>query len=153
MLDESTTTRRPSPLRAQSRRVVGIVALAGLSLGFASACGSDESSEDAFCDAGDSLQSNIETIGDIDIVSGGTDAVTERFEAIESDLTQLQDSGSDVASDEISALDSALDDLGSALEGLSGGVSVEDAQQLATSVSAVVSAASNVIERLSTTCS
>jgi hypothetical protein len=153
MLDESTPTRHPSSLRAQSRRVVGIVALAGLSLGFASACGSDESSEDAFCDAGDSLQSNIETIGDIDIVAGGTDAVTERFEAIESDLTQLQDSGSDVASDEISALDSALDDLGSALKGLSGGVSVEDAQQLATSVSAVVSAAGNVIERLSTTCS
>jgi len=43
--------------------------------------------------------------------------------------------------------------LGSALAGLSGGVSVEDAQQLATSVTAVVNAAGDVIERLSTTCS
>ncbi len=149
---ERETAKHPSPRRAQSRRVVGIVALAGLSLGFASACGSDESSDDAFCDAGDSLQSNIETIGDIDIVAGGTDAVTERFEAIESDLTQLQDSGSDVAADEISALDSAVDDLGSALKDLAGGVSVDDAQQLGTSVSAVVSAAGDVLERLSTTC-
>ncbi|MBT4985044.1 MAG: hypothetical protein HOJ85_02500 [Ilumatobacter sp.] len=99
------------------------------------------------------MRSNIETIGDIDIIAGGTDAVSERFEAIESDLKQLQDSGSDVASDEISALDSAVSDLGSALGGLSGGVSVEDAQQLATSVTAVVNAAGDVIERLSTTCS
>ncbi len=98
------------------------------------------------------LAVDIETIGDIDIVAGGTDAVTERFEAIESDLTQLQDSGSDVAADEISALDSAVDDLGSALKDLAGGVSVDDAQQLGTSVSAVVSAAGDVLERLSTTC-
>jgi hypothetical protein len=145
--------KHSSPLRVQSRRVVGIVALAGLSLGFASACGSDESAEDAFCDAGDSLRSNIETIGDIDILAGGTDAVSERFEAIESDLAQLEDSGSDVAADEISALDSAVNELGSALEALGGGVSVEDAQQLGTSITAVVSAAGDVLERLSTTCS
>ena len=146
-------SHRPGSFQARSRRVVSAVALAGLSLGFASACGSDDSSADAFCDAGDSLRSNIETIGDIDIIAGGTDAVSERFEAIESDLKQLQDSGSDVASDEISALDSAVSDLGSALGGLSGGVSVEDAEQLVSSITAVLTSGDAVIEQLSTTCS
>jgi hypothetical protein len=138
------------------RRVVGVVVLAGLSLGFASGCGSDESTEsaeDLFCDAGDSLRTNIETVADIDVVAGGTDAISERFTAIESDLQQLQDSGSDVAADEISALDSAVDDLGSALEALGDDISVANAQQLATSVAEVVSAAGDALEQLSTTCS
>ncbi len=85
------------------RQRIGLAAVAALSIGTLAACGSDsESSEDTFCDAGDSLRSNIEGIADIDIVSGGTDAVTEQFDAIESDVEQLRDSGSDVAADEIS---------------------------------------------------
>jgi hypothetical protein len=137
------------------RRAVGVVVLAGLSLGFASGCGSDESAEsaeDVFCDAGDSLRTNIETIVDIDVLAGGTDAISERFTAIESDLQQLQDSGSDVAADAISALDVAVDDLGSAVEALGEDISVANAQQIATSVTDVVSAASDVLEQLSTTC-
>ncbi len=86
-------------------------------------------------------------------IAGGADAVTERFEAIESDLTLLKDSGSDVASDEIAALESAVSDLGSALAGLSGGVSVEDAEQLVSSITAVLTSADAVIGQLSTTCS
>ena len=153
MLNEAPQTAGPTSFQVRSRRVVSVVALAGLSLGFASACGSDDSSEDAFCDAGDSLRSNIETIGDIDIVAGGADAFTERFEAIESDLTLLKDSGSDVASDEIATLETAVSDLGTALAGLSGGVSVEDAEQLVSSITAVSTSVDAVIERLSTTCS
>lgn len=153
MLDEAPQTAGPTSFQVRLRRVVSVVALSGLSLGFASACGSDDSSADAFCDAGDRLRSNIETIGDIDIVAGGADAVTERFEAIQSDLTLLKDSGSDVASDEIAALESAVSDLGSALAGLSGGVSVEDAEQLVSSITAVLTSADAVIEQLSTTCS
>jgi len=65
----------------------------------------------------------------------------------------LKDSGSDVASDEIAALESAVSDLGSALAGLSGGVSVEDAEQLVSSITAVSTSADAVIEQLSTTCS
>ena len=54
--------------------VVGVPAavVAALSLGTLSACGSDgESPEDAFCDAAVSLQTNIEGIADVDIISGG----------------------------------------------------------------------------------
>ncbi len=137
------------------RRAVGVVVLASLSLGFASSCGSDEaaeSSEDVFCAAGDSLRTNIETVADIDIISGGTDAISERFTAIESDLEKLQDSGSDVAADEVSALDVAVDDLGSALEALGDDISAANAAQMGESITNVVNAAGDVLERLSTTC-
>jgi len=122
-------------------------------VGFAVSCGSDgESPEDAFCDSGDSLQANIEGIAAIDIVAEGTDAVSEQFAAIESDVQDLVDSGSDVADDELSALESAVDELGSVLDTLGGDLSVEAAQGAVDSVTNVVTAADDVVERLSTTC-
>jgi hypothetical protein len=138
----------------RGRRWSGVAVVAALSLATLSACGSDsESSEDAFCAAGDSLRSNIEGIVDIDIVSGGTDAVTAQVEAIQSDIDQLSDSGSDVAADEISTLETAVDEVDAALDGLGGDISVENAQAVALSVGAVVTAAGAVYERLDTTCS
>lgn len=138
----------------RGRRWSGVAVVAALSLATLSACGSDsESSEDAFCDAGDSLQSNVEGIADIDIVSGGTDAVTDQVEAIQSDIDQLSDSGSDVAADEISALETAVDEVAAALDGLGDDISIENAQAIAASVTAVVSAAGAVYERLDTVCS
>ena len=138
----------------RGRRWSGVAVVAALSLATLSACGSDsEPSEDAFCDAGDSLRSNIEGIADIDIVSGGTDAVTDQVEAIQSDVDQLRDSGSDVAADEISALETAVDEVAAALDGLGDDISIENAQAVAASVTAVVSAAGAVYERLDTACS
>lgn len=143
--------------RITSRRRIrwGSVAVAAaLSFATLSACGSDsESSEDAFCEAGDSLRSNIEGIADIDIVSGGTDAVTDQIAAIQADVDALRDSGSDVAADEISALETAVDEVAAALDGLGGEISVENAQAVASSVGAVVTAAGAVYERLDTACS
>lgn len=135
------------------RRIAGILALAALALGFVSGCGSDESAEDAFCNAGDSLQANIEGITEIDVIADGTSAISDQFDAIESDVETLKDSGSEVAADEISALDSAVDELESALSDLGDSISVEAAQALGTSVASVVAAAESVLTKVTTTCS
>jgi len=127
-----------------------------MAVGSVSACGSDgdgQSSEDAFCAAGDSLRSNISGIADIDIVSGGTDAITDPLSAIQSDVDELRDSGSDVAADEISALETAVDELDSALGDLGDDVPVAAAQAVGNSVGSVLTAAGNVLERLNSTCS
>jgi len=138
----------------RGRRWSGVVVVAALSLATLSACGSDsESSEDAFCDAGDSLRANVEGIADIDIVSGGTDAVTDQLAAIQADVDALVDSGSDVAADEIAALETAVDEVGAALDGLGDDISIEAAQTLATSVGAVVTAAGAVYGPLEAACS
>ena len=153
-LSSPEPTANPGGARRGRRWSGGLAVVAALSLATLSACGSDsESSEDAFCDAGDSLRSNIEGIADIDIVSGGTDAVTEQIEAIQSDVDQLSKSGQEVAADEISTLETTVDDTAAALEGLGETISVENAQALASSVGAVVTAAGAVYERLDTVCS
>ena len=56
-----------------------------------------------------------------------TDAVTDQVEAIQSDVVQLRNSGSDVAADEISALGTAVDDLAAALDALGSDTSVDSA--------------------------
>ena len=138
----------------RGRRWSGVAVVAVLSLATLSACGSDsESSEDAFCDAGDSLRADVEGIADIDVVSGGTDAVTDQIDAIQSDVAQLSESGLDVAADEISALETAVDDVSSELQGLGDDISVENAQAVSSSIGSVVTAAGAVYERLDTVCS
>ena len=145
-------SRRDLPRRG--RRWSGVAVIAALSLAALSACGSDsESSEDAFCDAGDSLRTNVEGIADIDIVSGGTDAVTDQLAAIQADADALLDSGSEVAADEIAALETALDDVVAALGALGDDISIEAAQTIATSVGAVVIAAGAVYAPLEAACS
>lgn len=149
----ATTSLDPFDSARRTRRW-SVALVATLSLATLSACGSDgESSEDAFCDAGDSLRSNVEGIADIDVVSGGTDAVTDQIDAIQSDVDQLRESGADVAADEISELETAVDDVSSALQGLGDDISVENAQSVSSSVGAVVTAAGALYERLDSACS
>ena len=139
-----------------SRRLQLATVAAALSFGSLAACGSDsdsESAEDAFCAAGDSLSSNISGIADIDIVSGGTDAITDQVSAIQTDVDELRESGVDVAADEISALETAVDDLATALGDLGDDISVEGAQAVGNAVGSVVASAGDVIERLDSTCS
>ena len=61
-------------------------------------------------EAGDSLQTDINALADLDLISEGIDGLQQRFSTIKADLDQLRESGSDVASDEISALETAVDD-------------------------------------------
>ena len=142
--------------RTTPRRTVVTAVAVVLAVGSLAACGSDsdgESAEDKFCAAGDSLRSNISGIADIDIVSGGTDAITEQVSAIQTDVDELRESGADVAADEVSALETAVEELDSALSDLGDDISVESAQAVGNAVGSVVTSASDVFERLDSTCS
>jgi hypothetical protein len=110
------------------------------------------SSEEAFCAAGDSLRSNVGDLANLDIIAGGTDALNETVDAIEADLVVLQESGSDVASDEIAALQSSFEELDSTVDAMVDGISVENATGIVAAVTNVGSTAAAVYEVLSTTC-
>ena len=143
------TARPRTPQRAR-----GLAVLAGalLTMGLVAGCGDDESPEEAFCSAGDSLESNIEGLGDIDLVSEGTNALDQQFSAIQSDLDELRDSGSDVAADEIAALETAVDALGDDLNALGDDISAESASAVGDSLNSVVTTAQAVVTRLQSTC-
>lgn len=149
------TTSGSRRVGRRSLRLVASACTTVVLLGAFSACGSDDeaSREAAFCNAGDSLRTDIAAVGDIDILSEGTNGLNERFIAIETDLKELVDSGSDVAADEIEALDSAVSELGSALEALGDDVSVDGARAVGTALTNVTAAASATLDILSNTCS
>jgi hypothetical protein len=151
MSPEPATRNRPIRITTSYRALATAIA-ACLALGVA-ACGSDEpTAEEVFCEAGDSLQTDINALADLDLISEGTDGLKERFSIIESDLDQLRKSGSDVASEEISALETAVDDFGNAVNALGDDISVEGAQAAGTALTGITTAASGVFDKLSSTC-
>lgn len=151
MNPEPSDTIRPVRITRSSRALAAAVA-ACLSLGVA-ACGSDEpTAEEDFCAAGDSLQTNINALADLDLVSEGTNGLQERFSTIKADLDQLSESGSDVASEEIAALKTAVDDFGAAVDALGDNISVEGAQAAGTALTGMTTAATGVFDKLSSTC-
>jgi hypothetical protein len=138
-----------------ARSVSVALAVAVMVIGV-TACGDDDddapSAEDTFCEAGDSLQSDLEALVSLDIIAGGTDALDESFEAVKSDVDALSDSGEEVASDDIEAFESSLDALGDAIDSLGEDISVEGATAAATAIAGVVDSSNAIYETLSTTC-
>lgn len=135
---------------------VAIAILAVLSLGLAMAsCGSDsdDSPEQAFCDAGDSLDENIQALVDMDVAAEGTDALESQVEAIDSDFQELKDSGSEVAAEELDSLDEALSALDSAIAALGGeDLSADNVTDIVTAVQDTSSAAQATFAKLEETC-
>jgi hypothetical protein len=69
------------------------------------------------CAARDDLEQSVQALGDVDVVAGGTDAVEAALGDVREDLAALRGaSGSDLQ-DEVSSLESAIEDLQGTLDG------------------------------------
>ncbi len=136
-------------LRRRPSRTVAFLAGVALLVGLAAGCGDDTDPITAFCDAGDSLRADIDGLSEVDVVSGGTDALSEQLDAISGDIDSLRDSGEDVAAQEIEALDTSVDQLGTAIDSLGDDGAVSD---VADGVNAVIASAQAVFDELATTC-
>jgi hypothetical protein len=137
------------------RRPLGLALGAALAITVGVGCGSDgdeASAEEQFCAAGEDLQSELSSLASFDVVQGGTDGLTASIEAIQGDLSDMRESGSEVASDEIATLEEAIDTLKSDVESLGGEISVSNATAVVSAVTAVGAAAVGVIDGLSSTC-
>jgi hypothetical protein len=136
-------------------------ALALVVIGLAvAACGDDSSdggdsaptSEEAFCESGEQLETDVAALTDIDVVAEGTDAVEDAFSAIRADTDALVASGQDFAADDINALEQAVDELGSALDDLSGELTAANSADVLTAVSDIGTAATSLQTTLTETC-
>ena len=134
---------------ARPHRLVAVAAAALLALG-AVGCSSDgESAQERYCDAGADLRADVGGLADLDLVSGGTDALEAQLEAIDEDLTALADAASEAAADEVDALEAAVSDLETAVSAVSGDLTSENVSTLSSSISSVVTAAQGVYDTLS----
>ena len=145
------------PYAARRSRISSFltIALAAiLSVSFLAACGDDdESPEEAFCNAGDSLESDVQALSDLDIVAEGTDGLDEQLGSIESDLTEMKEAGTEVAGEQIAELETAIADLETSLDDLGGDLTVDNAGTAIDAVSRIVTSAQAVRTELASTCS
>jgi chromosome segregation ATPase len=144
------TTRRFTRVRSSA-----LIAGVALSVAALAGCGSDDdgmTAEEKFCAAGESLESDVSSLANLDIIAGGTDALNESVDAIEADLNALQESGSEVASEEIDALQSSFDELDDAVDALSDDIPGDNLTALSTAIRNIGTSASALYETLSTTC-
>lgn len=128
-----------TPLSRRSRLAGTALAL---TLGAAAlvACGDDESAQDRYCEAGESLNASVAALFDLDVVAEGTNGLRSALEDVENDLTELRESASDAASDEVDALNDAVDELNDALSAAGDSLTANNATGVVDAIGGVRSA-------------
>ena len=111
-------------------------------------CGDDESAQDRYCDAGESLRASIDSLANLDLVAEGTDGLDSAVGQVRDDLGELRDVASDAAADEVGALQQAVDDLEEAISTLGGEITSENVSAVGTAVRSVGSEAEAVYATL-----
>jgi hypothetical protein len=77
--------------------------------------GSDATAD--VCAARDDLEQSVQALGDMDVVAGGTDAVEAALGDVRDDLAALRGAAGSDLQDEVSSLESAIEDLQGTLDG------------------------------------
>ena len=137
---------------SRPNRVLIILVGGLLALAVAAGCGDESTAEEAYCEAGDNLQNSVDALRDLDVVAEGTGALDERIGNIKDDLETLKGRAGDVASDEIAALNTAIEDAQTARDELGDNLTAAGAQDVLASVSEVVDASRSVRDTLSAAC-
>ena len=91
---------------------------------------STTSAEQAYCADADQLETDLTALGDLELPGDGTNAVEAQLDTLKSDLEALKSSGADVASAEITAFETSLDDLEAALNEVSGELTVANSAEV-----------------------
>lgn len=140
--NEKVLTRRRGVRVGAVAMLAGVLVVAG--------CGSDgESAQDQYCAAGESLETSLDELADLDLVAEGTDGLTAAVDQVRSDLADLRDSASDAAADEVGALEQAVDGLNDAISALGGELTSDNASSVGAAIENVAAATQSVLDTLS----
>jgi hypothetical protein len=110
------------------------------------------SAEEAFCADAESLEASIDNLVNLDVVAEGTNGVETALDAVKEDFDSLKESGQEVASDELDALDTALNDLDESLQAAGDDLSAENATAVVGDVSSAATAAQGVRDTFRAAC-
>lgn len=135
---------------ATSRRTRGAgCAAAVLAIATLAGCGDDESAQDRYCEAGESLESSISALFSVNVISDGTSGVSEALDAVRGDVEELVDSASDATSGDVDALNDAVDGLNDAVGTAGDDLSEENVNGVVDAIDGVRAAFGSVTETLS----
>jgi len=135
-----------------SRIVRIVIAIAAAGVMFAG-CSDDEASPSAtspatpeadVCEAQDALRSSLEGLTDLDVPTDGTGDVEAAIDGVREDLEALVDSVGDEMKPEVDAVQSAMDELETAI----GNVQSGGASEVLAALSSLASSASTLVASL-----
>lgn len=111
------------------------------------------STGEALCDAVDDLEQDIGSVGDIDVVAEGTNAVEASLSAIRDDFAEIRELVPDTAPEEADAFESALTSLDDAITAVGDGtLTAESAQDVVAAVTSTVGAGQDYLRALDDAC-
>lgn len=128
------------------------------SLGFVVAmpllgCGSSSSSsKPSYCAEQEELKKSVKALGEVNVVSGGTNAITAALAKVESSAKGLVTATKSEFPTQTQALESSLSELSKSVKGLSGSSSATDIAAIPAEVVAVGSAVSQLASATSSKC-
>ena len=127
--------------------VLGAVAVAAV----LSACGG--SSKPSYCKQTASLKQSVQDLGSVNIVQGGTSALTSALSKVESDANAVVNSAKSDFPDQTSAITSSIDALKKSAQSLASSPSPAVIAQVPGQVSAVVKSIQDFSSATSSKCS
>jgi hypothetical protein len=118
-----------------------------------SGCGSSSSSKPSYCAQQEELKSSVKALGEVNVVQGGTSAITTALHKVESSAKGLVEAAKSEFPTQTQALDSSISELSKSVQGLSSSSSVTAIAAIPAQVVAVGSAVSQLTSATSSKCS
>jgi hypothetical protein len=122
---------------------IALLAMMGSVLsGCGSDDGDDQSAQEKYCEAGESLRASVESLLSLDVVATGTDGLEDALNQVVEDAETMKDNATEAAADEVDALEQAVESASTALEELGGEITAANASAVLASLDAISSSAS-----------
>jgi hypothetical protein len=128
---------------------IALLVLTGSAL-LTAACGGG--GEPGYCSDVDTLEQSVKDLGSVDVIAGGTNAVTDALQKVESNARVAVDAARDDFPDETGALSDSIADVKSSVRQLTDDPTGQEAARATTDVSAVVTAADDFVQATRSEC-
>lgn len=115
-------------------------------------CGSSSSSKPSYCAAREELKTNVKALSEVNVVSGGTNAITAALQKVESSAKGLVAATKSEYPTQTQTLESSISELTKSVQGLSGSSSVAAIAAIPAEVVAVGSAVSQLASATRSKC-
>jgi hypothetical protein len=133
-------------------RVTSSLAIAGVLAVLAVLAGCGGSSKPGYCSDRSNLESSIKGLADVDLASGGLNALQQQLQKVQSDAKALVSSAKSDFPSETGALQTSVTSLSDAIEQLGSSPSVQQVAGLVPEVQSVTSAVKGFTEATSSKC-